>query len=86
MALPDDDPRLPGFHEMAEQSRTQFVSSYDLALACLGLGDKPRVLDLLSKAIDERSPRAAFIKVDPRFDELRSDPRFRALLQRLSGT
>lgn len=70
-------------HKMVEQSQVQFVSSYDLALACLGLGDKARVFELLSKAIDEHSPRAAFIKVDPRFDELRTDPRFRAVLLRL---
>jgi TolB-like protein/DNA-binding winged helix-turn-helix (wHTH) protein/Flp pilus assembly protein TadD len=71
--------------EMVEQSRSQFISSYDLALAYLGLGDRPRVLELLSKAIQEHSPRAAFMEVDPRFDQFRTDPRFRALLLQLFG-
>jgi TolB-like protein/DNA-binding winged helix-turn-helix (wHTH) protein/Tfp pilus assembly protein PilF len=58
-----------------------FVSSYDLAMAGMGLEDKPRTFELLNAAIHERSPRVAFIGVDPRFDELRSDPRFAELLR-----
>ena len=58
-----------------------FVSSYDLALAHLGLGNKARTFELLNAAARERSPRVAFLGVDPRFDELRSDPRFKELLR-----
>jgi TolB-like protein/DNA-binding winged helix-turn-helix (wHTH) protein/Flp pilus assembly protein TadD len=58
-----------------------FVSSYDLAIARLGLGDKAKAFELLNAAVHERSPRVAFLGVDPRFDGLRGDPRFRALLR-----
>ena len=70
---------------MTGQSRREFISSCDLALAWLVSGDKVKTLELLSRAIEERSPRAVFIRVDPRFDELRSDPKFVALLRRLGA-
>ncbi len=58
-----------------------FVSSYDLAIARLGLGDKDKALELLSAAVQERSPRVAFLAVEPRFGGLSGDPRFSALLR-----
>jgi tetratricopeptide (TPR) repeat protein len=58
-----------------------FVSSYDLAIGRIGLGDKDKTFELLSAAVQERSPRVAFLRVDPRFDGLRADPRFRELLR-----
>jgi TolB-like protein/DNA-binding winged helix-turn-helix (wHTH) protein len=61
-----------------------FVSPYDLALAYLGLGDKDRTLQLLNAAVQERTPRVAFLAVEPRFDGLRTDPRFQRL-QRVIG-
>ena len=64
-------------------SRQKFVSSYDLAIAGLGLGDTSQVLGLLEKAVEERSPRVSFIGIDPRFDGLRSIPRFQQAKDRL---
>src|ERR1035438_1040697 len=54
-------------------AQSRFVSSYDLALAHLGLGDKAKIFELLRAAVQERSPRVAFLGVDPRFDGLRAD-------------
>ncbi len=64
-------------------ARRQFVSSYDLAIGEIGIGNKEKTLDLLNAAAQERSPRVAFIGVEPRFDELRADPRFADLLRSL---
>lgn len=62
-------------------AESRFVSSYDLALAHLGLGNKAKTFELLRAAVQERSPRVAFLGVDPRFDGLRTDPRFIELLR-----
>ncbi len=66
---------------LRDMSERGFVSSYDLAIAHLGLRDQNKVFDLLNAAVRERSPRTAFLGVEPRFDGLRADPRFRALLR-----
>lgn len=64
-------------------AKRRFVSSYDLAICEIGLGNKEQTLDLLKAAVQEHSPRVAFIGVEPRFDELRADQRFAALLRSL---
>jgi TolB-like protein/DNA-binding winged helix-turn-helix (wHTH) protein/Tfp pilus assembly protein PilF len=64
-------------------ARRRFVSSYDLAICEIGMGNKEQTLDLLTAAVQEHSPRVAFIGVDPRFDDLRADRRFAALLRLL---
>ncbi len=68
---------------LEQMSESEFVSSYDLAIAHLAPGNEGRVFELLKAAVRERSPRAAFLGIDPRFDGLRGDARFRALLQSL---
>jgi TolB-like protein/DNA-binding winged helix-turn-helix (wHTH) protein/tetratricopeptide (TPR) repeat protein len=65
------------------RAKRRFVSSYDLAICEIGMGNKEQTLDLLNAAIQEHSPRVAFIGVEPRFDELRADRRFAALLRLL---
>jgi TolB-like protein/Tfp pilus assembly protein PilF len=47
------------------------------------LGDKREAVRLLEKAYAERSPGLVWLKVDPRFDSLSTEPRFRDLLRRL---
>lgn len=70
-----------GIDRLRDMSKRGFVSSYDLAIAHLGLGEKNKVFELLDAAVREHSPRVAFLGVEPRFDGLRADPRFVALLR-----
>jgi serine/threonine protein kinase/Flp pilus assembly protein TadD len=65
-------------------SRTgQYVSGSDFAIVYIGLGDKDRAFEYLEKAFAERDFIMTFLKVDPIFDPLRSDPRFQDLLRRM---
>jgi adenylate cyclase len=47
------------------------------------LGDHNRAFAWLQRAVDERSARVLWLKVDPRAEPLRNDPRFAALLARM---
>jgi TolB-like protein/Tfp pilus assembly protein PilF len=54
-----------------------------LGMVCGELGMKARALDYLENAIDEHNDQISFMAVDHRFDSLRDDPRFDALLRRV---
>ena len=71
---------------LAKRGRSQYVPSYWIALVYVGLRDKERAFQWLRRAEDERSAWLAWVKVEPRFDNLRSDPRFGRLLRRLKLT
>jgi TolB-like protein/Tfp pilus assembly protein PilF len=70
--------------DLRELSKRRYVSSFDIAAIYVGLGDKDQAFEWLQKAYEERSIFLIFLKVDPRLDPLRSDPRFQDLLRRMS--
>jgi hypothetical protein len=57
-----------------------------MAVIYVGLGEKDKAFEWLEKAYEERSIAAffGFIKADPVYDPLRSDPRFADLLRRMN--
>lgn len=64
-------------------SKRRYVSPADVALVYAGLGDKDQAFVWLEKAYEKRDPfTVKHLKVDPVFDSLHSDPRFRDLLRR----
>jgi TolB-like protein/DNA-binding winged helix-turn-helix (wHTH) protein/Tfp pilus assembly protein PilF len=65
-------------------SRTSYVSAFTFALVYVGLGEREQAFRWLQKAYAERVPELVFLKVDPRFDSLRSDPRYQDLLKRMN--
>jgi eukaryotic-like serine/threonine-protein kinase len=69
--------------ELKEMSANRYVSPLDFAFIYTGLGDKEQALEYLEKAYQERTAWLMWIKVDPRLDPLRSDPRFADLLRRM---
>ena len=58
--------------------------SFGDALVHTGLGEKDEAFRSLERAIDLRAPLVILLKVDPRFDTLRQDSRFRSLLLRMN--
>jgi len=69
--------------KLLERSKSIYVPAYDIAAVYLGLGEKDRTFEWLDKAREERSGFLVYIKCDQRFDSLKSDPRFEALLKRI---
>ncbi|GAC1701789.1 MAG: hypothetical protein NVS9B4_05760 [Candidatus Acidiferrum sp.] len=66
-----------------DQSKKQYVSPFYISLVYVGLHENEKAMDWLEKAYEDRSNAIIFLKVDPDFDGLRSNPRFDALLRRL---
>jgi TolB-like protein/Tfp pilus assembly protein PilF len=69
--------------ELRELSEQSYVSAFDMAVINAGFGNKAEALAWLEKAYDDRSFFMVSLNVDPRFDRLRAEPRFRALVQRI---
>ena len=71
--------------ELQRRSRTSYVSPYMIATIYGGLGDKDKAFEFLEKAYQERSSDLPyFVRSDLRVDNLRSDPRFEDLLNRMN--
>ena len=68
---------------LVEQSRSQEIAPELLAFIYVRLGRFDDAFRYLDEAITLKSRRILFLKVDPRWDPLRSDPRFDARVRRL---
>jgi serine/threonine protein kinase/Tfp pilus assembly protein PilF len=69
--------------ELKDWSKQSYVPAYNFAEVYIGLGEKEQALASLEKAYADRSSYLTFLKVDPQFDSLRSDPRYKDLLRRV---
>ncbi len=69
--------------ELAAMSERRYVSPYEMAIVYTALGEKGRAFRWLEKACEHRPWALVYLKVEPKLDPLRSDPRFQKLLQRL---
>ena len=70
--------------ELGALSSRVYVSPIYSAVICAALGDKDEAFEGLERAYDERSNWLPLLKVDPKVDGLRSDPRFAEMLHRLA--
>jgi adenylate cyclase len=66
--------------DLLERARHRYLPSYWIALIFTGLGDADQAMTWLERACEERSSWVVWINVEPRFDGLRSNPRFLSLL------
>ncbi len=69
--------------ELLKKSERSYVSAYDIAVIDAGLGDVEQAFRWLDKAVEQRPCWLCWLKLDPRLNDLRADPRFTELLQRL---
>jgi len=70
---------------LREQAKSQYISPYAFAVVLTALGDKAHAIDELEHGYDDTGFYISLIKVDPLFDDLRGDPRFDALVQKVVG-
>jgi Flp pilus assembly protein TadD len=64
--------------------RERYVPPYHLAMAYLAVEDIDTAFELLDQAWLDRDPAVAGVNVEPRFEPLRADSRYRELLARLN--
>lgn len=64
-------------------SAREYVDEYVIAYAYAELHDADETFRRLERAFEQRSSQLIWIKVEPKFDPVRPDKRFGALLQRL---
>ena len=57
-----------------------------MALVYVHMGEKERALEWLERAYKDRDGQIIWIKVEPSFESLRSDPRFEDLVRRVGLT
>ncbi len=85
LALTGDRTRaLAIITQMIPRSDTDYIPAFHIADAYAGLGVNERAMEWLQEALHERSGWLCWLKVDPKLDALRSDRRFRALLDSLA--
>ncbi len=69
--------------DLTRMARTRHVSPQYLALVHTGLGNTSAALALLEMSYEQHEASLALLKVDPRWDPLRGDPRFQELVDEL---
>lgn len=68
---------------LLEQNRQQYVSPYSIAMIYAALQQPEAAFAWLNKAYETRAARLVRLNVDPAFNGLRADPRFRELVQHI---
>ena len=66
-----------------QRSRQHYVPATSIATIYCGLGDNAHALAWLERGYAAHDVRMTFLKVDRRWDSLRSDPRFITLMQKM---
>ena len=61
------------------------VSSFEIALVHLGLGDREQAFRYLESSLRERSDMMVYLNVEPRLDPLRNDPRYADLARQVGA-
>jgi TolB-like protein/Tfp pilus assembly protein PilF len=74
---------LSAIDRMNELSGARYASDYCQALVLAGLGDRTGALNRLERAFDQRYDRLIYLNVEPVFDGVRNDPRFKSLIRRI---
>src|SRR5262249_41127450 len=69
--------------QFKQLSSRAYVDYYCVALIYSGLGSADTAFQYLDRGYEERSASMVFIRVDPFWANLRSDPRYRDLLRRM---
>ena len=69
--------------DLLGRSKTNDASSYNIALLYNSLGEDQAALDWLEKAYEQRDPKMTLLKVEPKWNTIRTQARFVELMNRM---
>jgi tetratricopeptide (TPR) repeat protein len=69
--------------ELRQLSTREYVPAPSMAIAYAGLGEQDQAFAWLEKGYEEHAFQMQWLTVEPRWDSLRSDPRFKDLVRRI---
>lgn len=70
--------------ELKQEAAAGYVQSYSIAIIYIGLGNREEALNWLEKHMSAHSETASEYAVAPELDDLRSEPRFKAMLKQMN--
>ena len=68
---------------LTELSKHSYVSSYSIAESYMRMGEKQKAFEWLEKAYEEHDSGLVSLAVEPMFESLRPDPRFKEIVRRM---
>ena len=74
---------IAGLRPAETLSPREYVDPYSIAEVYAGLGDKDRTVEWLERAYRVHSGAMVWLKADPFWEKVRSDPRYEDLLRRV---
>jgi len=69
--------------ELKEISNKQYISPIWIANVYASLGENDKAFERLEKAYEERNEGLVYMKINPSFNPIRTDPRFSELLKKI---
>ncbi len=69
--------------DLKRRSKESYIPPTLIAMVYAGLGENEQAFEWLDKAYDGQDSNLVYLKVDPMFDNLRSDPRYANLWRRV---
>jgi DNA-binding winged helix-turn-helix (wHTH) protein/TolB-like protein/Flp pilus assembly protein TadD len=69
--------------QLEGRSKQGYISPHFMAIIYASLNDRDRAFEWLDKAVEKRFPALIYLKVNPIWDNLHSDPRFTPLLRKI---
>jgi TolB-like protein/Tfp pilus assembly protein PilF len=70
--------------QLERRARVTYMSPYGPAIVYAGLGERDAAFEWLEKAYEARSFYMILVPVNPMFNRIKDDPRFEALLRKMS--
>jgi tetratricopeptide (TPR) repeat protein len=70
-------------NELKQASEKEYLPATSIALVYAGLGEKDQAFVWLENAYEQRAFQLQWLKIEPRWDSLRSDRRFQDLVRRI---